>query len=89
MSHVDFLCILDHVKKGVIKQLRDYTVNNNLDLENGTVHKHDGKTYKRSYIGGAAFDHEIGQKFEDTEDGKMWKMYRTNRSRYYKKYHTV
>ena len=68
---------------------RDYTVNKDFTIENGATHEYEGKKYKRSYMGGAAFDHEV-KSFEDCEyGGKMWKLYRTNRREYYRKYHTV
>ena len=38
---------------------RDYTVNNDLTLKDGEEHEYNGRRYKRSYIAGAAFDHEI------------------------------
>ena len=53
---------------------RDYTVNKDFTIENGATHEYDNKTYKRSYMGGAAFDHEV-KSFEDCEyGGKMWKL---------------
>ena len=65
---------------------RDYTVNKDFTIENGATHEYDNKTYKRSYIGGAAFDHEE-KPFEDCEHGgKAWKLYRTDRRAYNKKY---
>ena len=67
---------------------RDYTVNKDFTIENGATHEYNNKTYKRSYIGGAAFDHEV-KRFEDTEDYKMWRLYRKDRVAYFKKYHTV
>ena len=67
--------------------MRDYTVNNDLTLEPGEIHEHEGKTYKRSYIGGAAFDHEVdGWKEEVTE---MWDLWANDTKKYYKKYHKV
>ena len=66
---------------------RDYTVNNDLTLKDGEEHEFKGRRYKRSYIGGAAFDHEI-LNWEECEYGSaMWELYRTDRRAYYKKYH--
>ena len=66
---------------------RDYTVNNDLTLKDGEEHEYKGRRYKRSYIGGAAFDHEI-LNWEECEYGSaMGELYRTDRRAYYKKYH--
>ena len=68
---------------------RDYTVNKDFTIEAGTEHEYKGKKYKRSYMGGAAFDHEV-KPFEDCEHGgKVWKLYRTNRREYYRRYGRV
>ena len=66
---------------------RDYTVNNDLTLKDGEEHEFKGRQYKRSYIGGAAFDHEI-LNWEESEYGSaMWELYRTDRRKYFEKYH--
>ena len=65
---------------------RNYVKNPDMGLKDGGKHLYNGVTYIRSYIGGAAFDHEV-KKFEDTEDAKMWKMWREDKPGYYKKYH--
>ena len=57
-------------------------------MRNHYYHEYKGKKYTRSYIGGAAFDHEI-KKFEDTETYEMWKLYRKDRVAYFKKYHKI
>jgi len=67
--------------------MRDYTVNNDLTIKHGEVHEHEGKTYTRSYIGGAAFDHQKIDWDNDEYGSAMWKLYRTDRRAYYKKYH--
>tara|TARA_B100000085_G_scaffold98814_1_gene89854 strand:- start:117 stop:332 length:216 start_codon:yes stop_codon:yes gene_type:complete len=66
---------------------RDYTVNNDLTLKDGEEHEYNGRRYKRSYIGGAAFDHEILNWDECEYGSAMWELYRTDRRAYYKKYH--
>lgn len=64
---------------------RDYTVNNDLTLKDGEEHEYNGKRYKRSYIAGAAFDHEVdGWKKGFNEMMGLWK---NDRKAYYKKYH--
>ena len=68
--------------------MRDYTVNNDLTIDHGVKHEYKGKKYTRSYIGGAAFDHEI-KKFEDTETYEKWKLYRKDRVAYFRKYHKI
>jgi len=74
--------------KDKINNMRDYTINNDMTIKNGVTHEYKGKKYTRSYIGGAAFDHEV-EKWEDNEyGGKMWELYRTDRRAYYKKYHS-
>ena len=65
--------------------MRKYTVTDK-PYKDGEKFQLKGKTYIRSYIGGAVFDHEV-KKFEDTEHGRMWKMYDEDRAGYYKKYH--
>ena len=67
--------------------MRDYTVNNDLTLKPGEVHEHEGKKYKRSYIGGAAFDHEVDGWKKDVNE--MWGLWKDDRKKYYKKYHEV
>ena len=72
--------------KDKINNMRDYTVNNDLTIEDGATHQYDNKTYKRSYIGGAAFDHESIDWDNDEWGSAMWELYRTDRRAYYKKY---
>ena len=72
--------------KDKINNMRDYTVNNDLTIKNGEVHQYKGKTYTRSYIGSAAFDHESIDWDNDEWGSAMWELYRTDRRAYYKKY---
>ena len=68
--------------------MRLYIKNPDTTIPNGTEHVYKGKTYIRSYMGGAAFDHEKVS-FEESDTGRMFKLYRTNRRKYYKKDHQV
>ena len=71
--------------KDKINNMRDYTINNDLTIKHGVVHEHEGVKYTRSYIGGAAFDHEVdGWKKPHNEMMGLWK---NDRKAYYKKYH--
>ena len=67
-------------------KVRDYTVNKDLTIKHGETHEHKGKTYVRSYIGGAAFDHEKIDWNNDEYGSAMWKLYKTDRKAYYEKY---
>ena len=67
------------INKDKINNMRDYTINNDMTIKHGVTHEYKGKKYTRSYIGGAAFDHEV-VKWEDNEyGGKMWELYRKDR----------
>jgi hypothetical protein len=65
--------------------MRDYTINKDLTIPQGTVHEYEGKKYTRSYIGGGAFDHEVVS-FEKSETAEMFNLWKSNRKKYYKKY---
>ncbi len=65
--------------------MRNYTINNDFTLKNGEIHEHEGVKYQRNYIGGAAFDNKVAV-WEGSEEQKMWKLYKTNKAKYFKKY---
>ena len=69
-------------------RVRDYTVNKDLTIKHGETHEHKGKAYVRSYIGGAAFDHEKVS-FEKSDTGRAFRLWKTDRKRYYKEYGAV
>ena len=68
--------------------MRDYRVVKS-SHKHGETFVHGGKEYKRAYIGGAIFDHEINSKKLIGEWNKMSALYRKNKKAYYKKYAEV